>query len=130
MAEMRQTVKLGSKSVGDGQQTRSFLYIDECLEGVERFMEHPQFMGPVNVGSGERVNIGKLVGMVAEISGKNVKKKHINRPLGVRGRNSHNELIEAKLSWSPSRPLYDGMEKTYKWVEDQVKKQILEKKTL
>jgi len=115
---------------GDGQQTRSFLYIDECLEGIERFMNHPQFTGPVNIGSNEMVTINKLFEIVAEISGKSIKKKHIDGPLGVRGRNSHNELIETKLNWSPSKPLREGMEKTYKWVEDQVKKQIREKKML
>lgn len=106
---------------GDGTQTRSFLYIDECAEGVERLIQS-DFKEPVNIGSDEMVAINDLVRMVCAISGKYVTIKHIPGPLGVRGRNSDNRLIKQKLNWSPSRPLKEGMEKTYLWIEDQVRK--------
>ena len=106
---------------GDGKQTRSFLYVDECLEGIERLMES-DFIGPVNIGSEEMVSLNDLAKMVMKISGKKVKIKHIPGPLGVRGRNSDNRLIMSKLGWAPSAPLRDGMEKTYHWVAKQVKK--------
>lgn len=106
---------------GDGKQTRSFLYIDECLEGVQRLMDS-DFSGPVNIGSDEMVTINQLVGMVSEIAGKKVRVKHIPGPTGVRGRNSDNTLIRQKLGWAPSAKLRDGLEKTYRWIEAQVKK--------
>lgn len=106
---------------GDGTQTRSFLYIDECAEGVERLIQS-DFKEPINIGSDEMITINDLVRMVCAISGKYVTIKHIPGPLGVRGRNSDNRLIKQKLNWSPSRPLKEGMEKTYLWVEDQVRK--------
>ncbi|MFZ2167374.1 MAG: NAD-dependent epimerase/dehydratase family protein [Minisyncoccia bacterium] len=106
---------------GDGQQTRSFLYVDECLEGVRRLMDS-DFIGPVNIGSEEMVSINQLVEMVADIAGKNININHIPGPLGVRGRNSHNALIQEKLGWSPTQPLRDGMSKTYHWVHEQVQK--------
>jgi len=104
---------------GDGKQTRSFLYIDECLEGSLRLMRS-DWTGPVNVGSDEMVTINQLADMAMEISGKKLTKKHIEGPLGVRGRNSDNRLIEEKLGWRPSRPLKEGMEKTYRWISKQV----------
>ena len=104
---------------GDGTQTRSFLYIDECLEGVHRLMES-DFMGPVNIGSDEMVSINKLAEMAMDIAGKNQSIKHIPGPLGVRGRNSDNTLIKKKLGWAPSESLYDGLQKTYVWIVDQV----------
>jgi len=104
---------------GDGKQTRSFLYIDECLEGTIRFMRS-DWTGPVNIGSDEMVTIDKLADMVMEIAGKNLTKKHIPGPLGVRGRNSDNTLIEEKLRWRPSQSLKAGIEQTYKWIEKQV----------
>ena len=107
---------------GDGKQTRSFLYIDECLEGVRKLMDS-DFHGPVNIGSEEMVTINQLAEMAMEIAGKKLKIKHIDGPLGVRGRNSDNRLIMSKLGWEPTLPLRKGMEKTYKWVEEQVKKQ-------
>lgn len=107
---------------GDGRQTRSFLFIEECLEGVRRFMDHPSFRGPVNIGSEEMVSINQFVDLVAEIAGKKLKKKHIEGPVGVRGRNSHNDLIKHQLGWAPSKPLRYGVEKTYKWIDEQVKK--------
>jgi GDP-D-mannose 3',5'-epimerase len=104
---------------GDGQQTRSFLYIDECLEGTARLMRS-KFSGPVNVGSDEMVTINQLVGLVTNIAGKKLTVVHKDGPLGVRGRNSDNRLIKEKLGWSPSQSLRIGLERTYKWVEQQV----------
>lgn len=111
---------------GDGLQTRSFLYIDECLEAVRRLMDS-DFLGPVNIGSDEMVSINQLVEMVAKAAGKTLSIKHIPGPLGVRGRNSDNRLIREKLGWAPHMPLRDGMEKTYRWVHEQVKAASLEK---
>lgn len=105
---------------GDGKQTRSFLYIDECLEGTLRLMRS-DWTGPVNVGSEEMVTINQLVEMAMDIAGKKLAVKHIAGPLGVRGRNSDNKLIYEKLGWKPTRPLRKGMEITYAWIEEQVK---------
>ncbi|MFC1785815.1 NAD-dependent epimerase/dehydratase family protein [Candidatus Neomarinimicrobiota bacterium] len=105
---------------GDGKQTRSFLFIDECLEGIRRLMDS-DFTGPVNIGSEEMVTINQLAEMAMGIAGKHLTIKHIPGPLGVRGRNSDNKLIGEKLGWKPSKPLMDGMIKTYKWIEQQVK---------
>ena len=110
---------------GDGKQTRSFLYIDECLEGVRRFMDS-DFTGPVNIGSEEMVTINKLAQYIAEIAGKTIKINHIHGPLGVRGRNSDNTLIKEKLGWEPNYSLKDGLIKTYRWIDMQVK--ILKRK--
>ncbi|MBU2101493.1 NAD-dependent epimerase/dehydratase family protein [Patescibacteria group bacterium] len=107
---------------GDGEQTRSFLYIDECLDGIGKLMKHASFSGPVNIGSEEMVSINKLTDMAAEIAGKKIRKKHVEGPLGVRGRNSHNDLLKHHLNWTPSKPLRHGLDITYKWVENQVKK--------
>lgn len=104
---------------GDGQQTRSFLYIDECLEGTTG-LTRSDFEGPVNIGSEEMVTINQLVDIVADIAGKKIDKNHIPGPLGVRGRNSDNRLIQEKLGWRPSRSLRDGLAKTYEWIEQQV----------
>jgi len=106
---------------GDGLQTRSFLYIDECLEGVRRLMES-DFTGPVNIGSDEMVTINQLAELAMEIAGKKLAIRHTKGPLGVRGRNSDNRLISEKLSWRPTRPLREGLEKTYKWIAGQVEK--------
>jgi len=106
---------------GDGLQTRSFLYIDECLEGVRRLMES-DFTGPVNIGSDEMVTINQLAELAMEIAGKKLAIRHIKGPQGVRGRNSDNRLISEKLSWRPTRPLREGLEKTYKWIAGQVEK--------
>ncbi len=104
---------------GNGEQTRSFLYIDECLDGVIRLMDS-DFLGPVNIGSDEMVTINSLAGMAMDIAGKNIQINHIDGPLGVMGRNSDNRLIHAKLGWRPSKPLRDGMEKTFTWIKKQV----------
>ncbi len=106
---------------GDGKQTRSFLYVDECLEGSTRLLRS-DFAGPVNVGSQEMVSINQLADLVAEIADKNIEKRHIDGPLGVRGRNSDNRLIREKLGWAPSQSLRVGLEKTYAWVEQQVRR--------
>lgn len=106
---------------GDGEQTRSFLYIDECLEGTVRLIRS-NFTGPVNIGSDEMVSINQLTDKIIGISGKKLGKNHIDGPLGVRGRNSDNKLIHAKLGWRPTQPLEIGLRKTYAWIEEQVKK--------
>jgi nucleoside-diphosphate-sugar epimerase len=108
---------------GDGIQTRSFLYIDECVEGVLRLMES-EFTGPVNIGSDEMISINDLAKMVIGISGKTLSIKNIPGPQGVRGRNSDNTLIHKELGWKPTQPLIEGMKKTYSWVNTQVKSRI------
>lgn len=107
---------------GDGKQTRSFLYIDECLEGVRRLMES-KFTGPVNIGSDEMISLNGLAEMVMEIAGKKLSINHIAGPLGVRGRNSDNQLIFNKLGWKPSTKLRDGITVTYGWICEQLAKQ-------
>lgn len=104
---------------GDGLQTRSFLYIDECLEGSIR-LARSEHEGPFNVGSEEMVTINQLAAMVMDIAGKKLEIEHILGPLGVRGRNSDNRLIKSTLGWAPSAPLTAGLEKTYAWIETQV----------
>jgi nucleoside-diphosphate-sugar epimerase len=104
---------------GDGEQTRSFLYIDECIEGTVRLLRS-NFAGPVNIGSEEMVSINQLVDLVADIADKRIGKKHVPGPQGVRGRNSDNRLIREKLGWEPSRSLRAGLEPTYQWIEAQV----------
>jgi GDP-D-mannose 3', 5'-epimerase len=105
---------------GDGQQTRSFLYIDECLEGTIRLMRS-DCRDVLNIGSDEMVSIGGLAAMIARVANKNVCLKHVPGPLGVRGRNSDNKLIARKLGWKPSEPLIHGIEKTYRWIAQQVR---------
>ena len=109
---------------GDGEQTRSFLYIDECIEGIRRLMQS-DFTGPVNLGSDEMVTINELVDIACSIENKNIIKKHIQGPQGVRGRNSDNALIYEKLNWKPDFALAKGIEKTYTWIKQQVEKQSL-----
>jgi len=104
---------------GDGEQTRSFLYIDECLEAVRRLMDS-DFMGPVNIGSEEMVSINGLASLIMQIAAKKLSIEHIKGPQGVRGRNSDNHLIFEKLKWKPTRPLQEGLQKTYAWIADQV----------
>jgi GDP-D-mannose 3', 5'-epimerase len=104
---------------GNGRQTRSFLYIDECLFGIRRLMDS-DFAGPVNVGSDEMVTINDLAHLVMDIAAKNLSIRYIAGPVGVRGRNSNNRLIERTLGWRPSRPLREGLEKTYTWIQQQV----------
>jgi nucleoside-diphosphate-sugar epimerase len=104
---------------GDGLQTRSFLYIDECIEATRRMMES-DFQGPVNIGSEEMVTINQLVDTAAKVAGKTVEKNHIDGPLGVRGRNSNNDLIREKLGWDYSQTLEEGIRKTYNWIQQQL----------
>ena len=105
---------------GDGKQTRSFLYIDECLEGVRRLMDSETFHGPVNIGSDEMVSISQLAEMVIDLSSKKLNIIYIKGPLGVRGRNSDNNLISKELKWRPEQPLKDGLKQTYQWISAQV----------
>ena len=107
---------------GDGEQTRSFLYIDECIEATRRLMDS-DFIGPVNIGSEEMVTINQLVDTAAKVAGKKIDKKHIDGPLGVRGRNSNNDLIREKLGWDYEQPLEEGIRKTYEWIKYQVLKE-------
>jgi nucleoside-diphosphate-sugar epimerase len=104
---------------GDGEQTRSFLFIDECVEGTIRLLRSPH-PGPFNIGSEEMVTINELVELIADIAGKQIRKKHIAGPTGVRGRNSDNRLIREKLNWAPRQSLRAGLEETYVWIEAQV----------
>ena len=118
---------------GDGLQTRSFLYIDECLEAVIRFMRQEEFAGPVNIGSEEMVTINQLAQMAIDISGKNITIKNLEGeefvakygfkcPTGVRGRNSDNKLYKEKMGWEPTKSLYDGILDTFYWINKQVNK--------
>ena len=104
---------------GDGLQTRSFLYIDECIEATRRLMDS-DFIGPVNIGSEEMVTINQLVDIAAKVSGKVVEKNHIDGPLGVRGRNSNNDVIRRELGWDYSQSLEEGIAKTYNWIRGQI----------
>jgi GDP-D-mannose 3', 5'-epimerase len=104
---------------GDGLQTRSFLYVDECIEGTLRLMRS-DWTGPVNIGSQEMVTINRLLATVAEIAGKRLAVRHVEGPQGVRGRNSDNRLIHQRLGWRPSALLKDGLAKTYEWIAAQV----------
>lgn len=109
---------------GDGKQTRSFLYIDECIEATRRFMEEPDFSGPVNIGSEEMVSINQMAHMVAEIANKGVTLNHdlTQKAIGVRGRRSDNKLYREKMGWEVSMSLREGLEKTYAWISEQVQK--------
>ena len=107
---------------GDGEQTRSFLYIDECIEASRRLMDS-DFIGPVNIGSEEMVRINQLVDIAAKVAGKTVTKNHIDGPLGVRGRNSNNDVIRNAIQWDYSMTLEEGIGKTYAWINEQVEKQ-------
>ena len=107
---------------GDGLQTRSFLFIDECIEATRRLMDS-DFIGPVNIGSEEMVTINELVEIAGRVAGKEVRKMHkLDAPLGVRGRNSNNDLIREKLGWDYSQTLEEGIRITYNWIEEQTKK--------
>lgn len=104
---------------GDGAQTRSFLYVDECIEGTLRLMRS-DWSGPVNIGSEEMISISDLADLLIAISGKRIEKRFVPGPTGVRGRNSDNRLIREQLGWAPSRPLREGLERTYAWIAAQV----------
>ena len=104
---------------GDGLQTRSFLFIDECIEATRRLMDS-NFLGPVNIGSEEMVTINQLVDTAAKVAGKTIEKKHVEGPLGVRGRNSNNDLVREKLGWDYSKTLEEGIKETYHWISSQI----------
>ena len=104
---------------GDGKQTRSFLYVNECLEGTIR-LTRSDWTGPVNIGSEEMITINQLARIIMDIAGKKLSIKHIPGPLGVRGRNSDNKLIFKKLEWKPSKPLKEGLKITYRWIKEQM----------
>jgi GDP-D-mannose 3', 5'-epimerase len=104
---------------GPGTQTRSFLYIDECVEGVLRLMES-DFQGPVNIGSEEMISINNLARMIIDISGKDIVIRNIEGPIGVMGRNSDNTLIQEKLGWAPTQSLENGIRKTFTWIKSQI----------
>jgi nucleoside-diphosphate-sugar epimerase len=117
---------------GDGNQTRSFLYVDECVEAVIRLMRNSEYNQPVNIGSEEKVSMNQLAHMIIDISGKNISVKNIYGeeffekycypcPTGVNGRNSHNELYRKVVGWEVSRPLKEGIEKLYHWIDKKVK---------
>jgi nucleoside-diphosphate-sugar epimerase len=108
---------------GDGKQTRSFLYIDECIEATRKLMLLNDFCGPVNIGSEEMVSINELVRITTEMAGKNLQIKNIPGPTGVRGRNSNNDLFREKIDWNYSMSLAEGILKTYDWI-------LLQKTTL
>ena len=108
---------------GDGQQTRSYLYIDECIEATRRLMDS-DFIGPVNIGSEEMVTINELVDIVESIEDKDLTRIYVDGPLGVRGRNSNNDLIREKLGWDYSMTLEEGIKKTYHWIGWQISKEM------
>ena len=106
---------------GNGEQTRSFMYIDDCLIGTQKLL-HSDVEEPLNIGSDEMVTINQLVDIVEEIAGVKLQRHYrLDAPKGVRGRNSDNTLIKAKLGWAPNIPLRTGMEQTYRWIYDQAK---------
>jgi nucleoside-diphosphate-sugar epimerase len=107
---------------GDGKQTRSFLFIDECIEGILRFM-NSNFKGPLNIGSEEMINMNDFMKMIIKLSKKNLTIKNIDyNCVGVRGRNSDNKLIKKMLNWEPNYPLEKGIEKTYQWITEEINK--------
>jgi len=108
---------------GDGEQTRSFLYIDECIEATRRLMDS-EFIGPVNIGSEEMVTINELVDIAAKVANKKIEKNHIDGPLGVRGRNSNNDIIREKLGWDYKQTLEEGIRKTYSWISYEISKEL------
>jgi nucleoside-diphosphate-sugar epimerase len=104
---------------GDGLQTRSFLYIDEAIEGVRRLMKS-NYIEPINIGSDHIISMNDLTKLVIQLADKRAGIKNIPGPQGVRGRTSDNTLIKEKLGWAPSQPLSDGLKKTYKWIQSQM----------
>jgi nucleoside-diphosphate-sugar epimerase len=108
---------------GDGNQTRSFLYIDECIEATRRLMDS-ECTEPLNIGSEEMVTINQLVDIAAKVADKKIEKNHIDGPLGVRGRNSNNDLIREKLGWDYEQTLEEGIKKTYGWISYQISKEL------
>jgi GDP-D-mannose 3',5'-epimerase len=111
---------------GDGNQTRSFLYIEDCINAISKLMSHSTFFGPVNIGSEELVSINKLVYIISQIACKNISINHIDGPIGVNGRNSENTLIRRMLDWEYRYTLFEGLTRTYSWIEGQIAKGKIE----
>jgi nucleoside-diphosphate-sugar epimerase len=115
---------------GDGHQTRSFMYIDDCIKGIQSIM-YSDILEPLNLGSSEMVSINQLVDIVEDIAGFKLKRKYdLNAPKGVRGRNSENTLIKQYLKWEPSIPLKNGMKKTYDWIKEEILEESKSKKKI
>ena len=114
---------------GDGEQTRSFLYIDDCLEATRRLMDS-SCEEVINIGSEEMVTINELIRVAAKVADKEIKINHIDGPLGVRGRNSQNDMIREKLKWDYQYSLEEGMSLTYNWISDQVYQTQLDEKQI
>jgi nucleoside-diphosphate-sugar epimerase len=110
---------------GDGEQTRSFCYIDDCVEGIHRLMRS-DFRQPINLGQDRMVTINQLAEMIADIAGVKIARKHIDGPMGVRGRNSDNTLLRQSLQWEPAISLEQGLALTYPWIESQLKARMVE----
>jgi GDP-D-mannose 3',5'-epimerase len=122
----------GEKSIeiwGDGEQTRSFCYVDDCVEGVRRLMDS-DFPGPVNLGQDRLVSINQLADMIMQMAGVKLEKKHVAGALGVRGRNSDNTLVRKMLQWEPKVALEEGLARTYSWIEGLVKARLAEGKPI
>ena len=121
------TAKLSRESEieiwGDGEQTRSFCYVDDCVEGIYRLM-NSSFTGPLNLGQDRMVSINQLADIIAEIAGIQISKRYVEGPVGVRGRNSDNSRLRQILSWEPEVPLEEGLKTTYKWIEERVQEQL------
>jgi nucleoside-diphosphate-sugar epimerase len=105
---------------GDGNQTRSFLYIDDCVEAVRRFVGQSEHQGPINIGSEEMISINDMAALVMKIAGKKLTVKHIVGPLGVRGRNSNNDLARKVLAWDYETSLHEGLTRTYEWISEEI----------
>lgn len=119
--QAKQSGKLDIEIWGDGEQTRSFMYIDDCIKGINMITDSEHVLDPINLGSSELVSINQLVDIVEEIAGVKLKRRYkLDAPKGVRGRNSDNTLIKQLLKWEPNTRLRDGMEKTYRWIHDQI----------
>ena len=116
VAESNDTIEVW----GDGNQTRSFLYIEDCLDATTIFMRGDNFEGPINIGSEEMVSINGLANAVMNVASKKLEIKHIEGPLGVRGRSSHNDLIRSIFDWEPNYKLIDGLHPTYEWIKKQI----------
>ena len=130
VAEAKRTGDHTIKIWGDGEQTRSFMYIDDCLVGTQAIMGSA-ILEPLNLGSDELVSINQLVDIVEAIAGVKLKRRYkLDAPKGVRGRNSDNTLIKARLDWAPGISLRDGMEKTYRWIHDEMKSGSRERRAL
>ncbi len=112
---------------GDGDQTRSFCYIDDCVDGLHRLMRSPH-AEPLNLGQDRMVSINQLADMIADIAGLTIRKRHVPGPQGVRGRNSDNTLLKAVLGWTPTITLEDGLSRTYQWIEKQVRQDLSAKR--